>query len=212
MIQPKWDSCIFDLDGTLWNSVPQITKIWNQAIRSQKIDHILEEKEVLAIMGLNTVEIGDKLFPFLGPEERYQLMMRCTEAESRELPKAGGTLYPEVKQILKELRARLPLFIVSNCDRGYIEAFLAYHQLWEFFRDHLSYGDSGLDKPENIRMIAEKHDLKKPVYIGDTEKDHFSAKQAGVDFIFAAYGFGSVPAARYRVNRFNELPALIFSS
>ena len=212
MKQPRWDSCIFDLDGTLWNSVPQITKIWNETIHSEKIKHRLEEKEVLAIMGLNTVEIGDKLFPFLSPEERHQLMMRCTEAESKKLPKIGGTLYPEVKQVLKELKERLPLFIVSNCDRGYIEAFLSFHQLGDYFQDHLSYGDSGADKPENIRAVAQKYNLKNPVYIGDTEKDHLSAKKAGVDFIFAAYGFGSVPAARYRINHFTELPSLIFSS
>ncbi|MGI5875034.1 MAG: HAD family hydrolase [Bacillota bacterium] len=206
----KWDSCIFDLDGTLWDSVANIAVIWNDVIAAEDdIPYTIGEEQVVAIMGLTTAEIADRLFPDLAPKRRMEVMLRCVEAESRRLPAIGGTLYPGVEETLAALAQKLPLFIVSNCDKGYIEAFLSHHRLSPRFTDFICYGDTGRDKPENIRHIIEKHRLKNAVYIGDTEKDRRSAALAGIDFIFAAYGFGDVPAAPYTVSSFSDLNGLI---
>ena len=42
-------------------------------------------------------------------------------------------------------------------------------------------------------MIAERNHLKHPVYVGDTIGDYNACQEAGVPFVFAAYGFGEVP-------------------
>ena len=109
---------------------------------------------------------------------------------------------------MSELSAKVPLFIVSNCDEGYIEAFLHCHKLAAYFTDHLCYGDTGLDKPHNITAIVEKHDLKSPVYVGDTEKDRISAAIAKTDFIHAAYGFGTVTEETVTIRDLKELAAM----
>lgn len=206
----KRDSILFDLDGTLWDAVKNITYIWNEGVKGRPEAETLTEEKVRAIMGLTTKEIGQTLFPRATEKEQEELMILCGEAEQRLLPHIGGILYPRLEETLKELKESVPLFIVSNCDQGYIEAFLSYHQLTDYFTDHLCYGDTGRAKAENIRAIVKKHRLRAPVYVGDTEKDYLSAREAGVEFIHAAYGFGRISHTVTAIREIRELPSRIF--
>jgi phosphoglycolate phosphatase len=205
-----FDSIIFDLDGTLWNAVKNVTAAWNRAIANETdIKAALSEDDVKNIMGLNTKEIGLKLFPYLSESRRDILMARCCEVEREELPHTGGSLYPETEETLKSLSEKRPLFIVSNCDSGYIEAFLHYHQLKHCFCATLCYGDTGEEKAVNIKSIVTNFQLKKPVYIGDTEKDRLAAADAGVSFIHAAYGFGHTQEETTSIHKISELLNLL---
>lgn len=206
----SFDSMIFDLDGTLWNAVKSVTAAWNRAIAGEPdIKRPLSENDVKKIMGLNTKEIGLKLFPELSERRRDRLMARCCEAEREELPYTGGILYPDTERTLMDLSGQLPLFIVSNCDSGYIEAFLHYHHLNPYFRATLCYGDTGEEKAVNIKSLVVDFQLEKPVYIGDTEKDRISAATAGIAFIHAAYGFGRVQTETAAIHKISELRNLL---
>ncbi|HMM06570.1 MAG TPA: HAD family hydrolase [Clostridiales bacterium] len=206
----SFDSMIFDLDGTLWNAVKSVTATWNRAVAKEPdVQKVFSENEIKNIMGLNTKEIGDKLFPGLPPQRREALMALCGEAERKELPKLGGILYPGVEETLRRLKERLPLFIVSNCDSGYIEAFLHYHHVEDCFRATLCYGDRAKEKAENIRSLVTAFALKNPVYIGDTEKDRLAAGKAGVSFLHAAYGFGHLETETPSINKISDLLQLL---
>ncbi|MBO6201113.1 MAG: hypothetical protein J6N74_05795, partial [Chryseobacterium sp.] len=63
----------------------------------------------------------------------------------------------------------------------------------------------GLPKDENIRLIVERNNLQNPVYLGDTIWDKDSSEKAGVDFIYAAYGFGKIENAENRIENFSDL-------
>ena len=54
---------------------------------------------------------------------------------------------------------------------------------------------------------AEGETLK--IYVGDTETDRVSSKEAGVDFIYADYGFGTVADAQFYISEIGELPGVI---
>ncbi len=41
-----------------------------------------------------------------------------------------------------------------------------------------------------MKLLIQKHGLKNPVYIGDTETDSLESKKAGIPFVFLSYGFG----------------------
>ena len=97
------------------------------------------------------------------------------------------------------------LFIVSNCQDGYLQAFLNHHKLSSYFDDHEMSGRTGLTKGENIRIVMERNNLDKAVYVGDTEGDFSAAKQAGILFICAQYGFGKAKNADYVINKLSEL-------
>lgn len=201
-----FDSIIFDLDGTLWDAVKSVTETWNRAVANEPdVKTTFSENDIKNIMGLNTKEIGNRLFPGLPENRRDALMALCGAAERKELPKTGGILYPGVEETLTRLKETLPLFIVSNCDSGYIEGFLHYHHLGDCFRATLCYGDTGKEKAENIRSLTADFSLNNPVYLGDTEKDRLAAEKAGVSFIHAAYGFGRVETETAAIHHISEL-------
>ena len=70
----------------------------------------------------------------------------------------------------------------------------------------------GLDMQLPIYLyLSTKMNFKNPVYVGDTSGDAKSAKDAGIDFIYAEYGFGEVSDDRYvaKIESFAELSAIL---
>lgn len=189
-----FDGILFDLDGTLWDAVPQICDAWNQVIsRRQPGLPPLTQAELRPCMGMLLPDIAARLFPGLEEAARDGLIQACCAEENRYLARHGGTLYPGVSAVLPDLARRRPLYVVSNCQEGYIEAFLTSAGLWEVFAGFESAGHTGLPKGENIALVVRRAGLKRPVYIGDTAMDLEAARSAGVPFLHAAYGFGTVP-------------------
>ena len=116
--------------------------------------------------------------------------------------------FPREEETLAALKAQCPLCVVSNCEDGYIQAFYQGTGLGKFFTDFESAGHTRLPKRENIKLVAERNSLKRPVYIGDTALDCASAQEAGVPFLHAAYGFGKVPDVP-AVSSFEAIPAAL---
>ena len=71
------------------------------------------------------------------------------------------------------------------------------------------YASHFLSKGENIRLVCRRNGLERAWFIGDTVSDAAAAAEAGLPFIFAAYGFGAVPEAAYRIEMIGDLPALL---
>ena len=134
-----------------------------------------------------------------------ELIDLCCEEEHRALLAKCAPLYPDLEDTLKVLTKQYRLFIVSNCQGGYIEVFLKTSGLSPYFEGHLCPGDTGNAKADNIRQVIQDYQLQNPVYIGDTEGDWRAAKNAGIPFVFASYGFGNVPSPDYTIKSFKEL-------
>ena len=88
---------------------------------------------------------------------------------------------------------------------GYIEAFYKSHGLEKYFTDYENPGRTGLSKGENIKLVIERNNLKKPVYVGDTNGDYLATKVAGIPFIHAKYGFGKIEDQVIEINDIREL-------
>jgi phosphoglycolate phosphatase len=192
-LKNTYDSIIFDLDGTLWDSTDNVAKAWQAS--KQQVDFINEDispEMVAGIAGLTYDAIFEKLFPYLNHQQREEFKAVCAVNEIESVTNHGGILYPKLEETLSYLAGKYKLFIVSNCQNNYIEAFLSYSMLGHYFQGHQCFGTKGAPKAENIKDIVINHDLKSPVYVGDTTGDFTSSQKAGVPFIFAAYGFGKV--------------------
>lgn len=187
-----FDGILFDLDGTLWDAVPEVTESWNRTLAREGIDRTLMAEELRPCMGLLLSDIGAKLLPGVSQQRREELIGLCCADENAYLAQRGAALYPGEEEALSALSKKYPLFVVSNCQSGYIEAFYQGTGLEKYFTDFESAGNTGLTKAENIALVVKRHGLKKPVYVGDTALDFASAQAAGVPFIHAAYGFGRV--------------------
>jgi phosphoglycolate phosphatase len=203
------DSIIFDLDGTLWDPRKTVVYAWNKVIENHdKVKKELTSQQLKETMGLQMHEIGRKLFPELQENEREQFLNTCSEVEKEHLREKGGNLYENVEEVLEDLAKKYKLFIVSNCQHGYIEAFYEYHRLEKHFIDYENPGRTGLSKGENIKLIIERNHLKQPVYVGDTDGDWKSAKDAGIPFVYARYGFGEASNYDYVIDSFEEMNEL----
>lgn len=201
---------IFDLDGTLWDSTASIRDIWNAVIeRETKKPSRLTQEDIRALMGKTIEDIAAAIFPDCSKEEQARLIGLCGEAECEQLRVDGAILYDGLVEMLKELSTEHGLYIVSNCQDGYVQAFLEAHGLADYFLDIEMYGRTGKQKWDNIRLLMERNGITEAVYVGDTEGDQKAAKLAGIPFIHAAYGFGTVTDPDAVIPSFTELPAVI---
>lgn len=197
----KFDSIIFDLDGTIWDSAETCTEGWNMALKEMpQYERQLKTEEIRSVMGKTLNEIEDIIFADIEPKEkRTAARKKCTECQMKVLAKKGGNLYPNVEETLKKLSENYKLFIVSNCENGYLDAFFTAHKLNKYFTDYEYWERTHLSKAENIRIVMERNCLENPVYVGDTPHDALSANSAGIPFIHASYGFGKVDSEKYAV-------------
>lgn len=201
---------LFDLDGTLWDSGETVLPAWNRVLETVNVRPPVTMDELNSFMGLGPQDLADKFLPMLAdPAERLKLFTRCFDAEVEAIRAEGARLYDGVLEMLSALKARgCFLAVVSNCKDGYIQAFLDYYQLHEIFTDFESAGATGLTKGENIALVLSRNGFHAAdaLYVGDTIWDMEASAKAGVDFLHAAYGFGSVPEGVPAVNSPNEIP------
>ena len=199
-----FDGLLFDLDGTLWDSIDPICVSWRRVLASQ-----MTRENVTGYMGMRLPDIARKVLPNTPPEEIQPLLKELLEEENAHLAVHGGVLYPQVPETLKLLARDYPLCIVSNCQVGYIEAFFQAHGLKDYFIDYENPGRTGKDKADNIALVVERNGMKRPLYIGDTQSDFDAASGAGVPFLHAAYGFGTIDRPVPFVRSFEEIPAAV---
>jgi phosphoglycolate phosphatase len=210
-LKNKFDSIIFDLDGTLWDSSGNVARAWQAA--KEQVDYIRDDftrPMVRSITGMTYKAIFETLFPYLDDDRRDEFKEICGKYELEFLHTTGGELYPALNETLKYLFAKYKLYIVSNCQSGYIEVFFKTSGMGHYFLGHQCYGTKSLPKAENIKDVVNDHGLKAPVYIGDTMGDYKAAVEAGVPFIFAAYGFGVVNEDQIAtIQQFKELADML---
>lgn len=201
---------IFDLDGTLWDSSIQVVTAWNRALETcPDVNYRITVEDMKGFMG-KTIEVIAKLFFRNVSEARGMEIVGCCLAEEvKALGRGGGTLYPRVEETLQLLSEKYRLAIVSNCQTDYLETFLSYHRLGQYFCDFECAGRTRQSKGENIKLVIERNCFDQAVYIGDTQGDCDAAKDAKVPFIFASYGFGSIEGgAQIKIQSIGELPAV----
>lgn len=204
-----FDGILFDLDGTLWDAVPEIAYSWNLGLVRCGVDRPpLTVEELRPCMGMLLSDIGARLLPGLDRERQQAVMDCCCDLEMEYLTAHGAAVYPGAAETLAELGKRCPLFVVSNCQDGYIQAFFSGTGLGKYFSGFECAGRTGLPKSGNIARVVEAYGLKRPVYVGDTALDQSSARQAGVPFVHAAYGFGTAENAP-AVRAISQLPGLL---
>ncbi len=197
---------IFDLDGTLWDSSEQVAEAWSETLKNRpETDRQVTGEDLRGYMGKTLEAIADLMLPELPKKLRMEIMKECCDNEEQYLRKVGGRLFPDLEKELERLCGKYSLFIVSNCQSGYIETFLEYHKLGKYFADFECPGGTGLGKGENIKLVMERNGIEKAVYVGDTQGDCDSADFAGIPFIHAAYGFGSINRAVPAVYSFSEI-------
>ena len=203
----KFESLIFDIDGTLWDSRALVAEGYNLQLEDEGLSHLKTDAETLkSLFGKTMRDIADALFGSVPVPERYRLMERCMERENRYLRENPCKIgYPGVRETLTELAKNHRLFIVSNSQRGYPELCMEKLGLTDLFQGHLCYGDTGTEKGLTIRTLMDKHHITDALYIGDTLADQQAADLAGIGFVWCSYGFGKPEHFDAKIDSFPQL-------
>ena len=201
---------IFDMDGTLWDSAAGVAESWNEAILAYGYERKpLTAGDIQSVMGKTMEDIADILFPELNVMQRKELLDLCCRLENDYLRRHGGVLYPDIRKTMEKLKVNYHLYIVSNCQAGYIEAFLDYYKFHDLIEDIECYGNNDKPKGENIALLYQRNNLEDAVYVGDIQGDYDASMSAGVRFIHAGYGFGKVEADVPEIQKFSDLIEVI---
>lgn len=208
----KINNIIFDLDGTLWDSRKQIIKVWKKVL-DKKLKITINEDTLSSVMGKSNAEFKNKFFSNISTELADNYLDLCQKEEVKYLTVNGANIYTNSISTIKELSNNYNLFIVSNCQSGYIESFLNYYNLNKYFNDYECSGTTGLSKKDNIKLIMKRNNLLNSMtcYVGDTIDDYNSASTNSIMFIYANYGFGNFDKSKYSIFDISETIDLLSS-
>ena len=198
---------ILDVDGTLWDTTEVVAKAWQKAVMEVGVESELITGDTLKREFGKTMDaIADSLFPRATQVEKQKIMDLCCAYEHEDLHATSeNLLYPEVRETIIELSKSYKVYIVSNCQSGYIELFLEKNDLASYVQDIECFGNTGKNKGENLKLITARNHMESPVYVGDTQGDFEATRAAQMPFVFASYGFGNPDGGEYVIKSFKDL-------
>ena len=118
---------LFDVDGTLWDSAARVGECWTAVLQEYpETRGMMQSKEdIYRYMGHTMDDIARQMMPQVSEPKRSEIMNRCMEEENAYLRLHSGVFYTGLSDTLYTLRELgYRLFIVSNCQIGYIETLL----------------------------------------------------------------------------------------
>ena len=208
---------IFDIDGTLWNTTGRVAIAWQKAADDMNIPCKPITGDILKKEFGKTMDvIAADLFPEVTDTKKLdELVTLCSSYESDILDALTEEdlkliIYPGVVDTLYKLSEKHSLYIVSNCQIGYIELFMRKSGTEPVIKDHLCFGETLTDKGSSIMKLMERNGItaEDTLYIGDTRGDEESSRKAGIRFIHCGYGFGEAENPAYRISSPEELLSL----
>ena len=200
---------IFDLDGTLWETVNTTFEAANSIVSKYKELKPITRQTVINGMGLSSKENAKNYMPYLKEKEGIKYLKEISELNFKMIRQKGANVYEGVINTIKLLSKTEKLGIITNSHNEYVEEFLNITKLKPYFIDYMGAASYNLTKGEAIKQMVEKHKDKDNFYIGDIKKDMLSSQYAGVKFIHAKYGFEPSLDFPYYINNISELTKII---
>jgi phosphoglycolate phosphatase len=208
----KITDLIFDLDGTLVDSIPGIGSSLREAFLS--VGRKMPLADLRAAIGPPISIIAQRLEPELSYDEIVQIERHYRSSYDNEGWRSTP-LFPGVAETLHTCVKRgYRLFIVTNKPRIPTKKILQYLKLESLFEEIVtrdSRSPAYASKADMLQYLLEKHalTLETTVMVGDTIEDCEAAQFHHLPFIYVAYGYGSVASPQFFVERFADLQNLI---
>jgi phosphoglycolate phosphatase len=207
---------IFDLDGTLIDSLPGIEASLRHAVQQTLPRRTLPDMR--ASIGPPVGKMLAQLWPDLSAEEAQRAV-----AAFRQHYDGEGCLnsepYPGVADTLEKLRlAGVHMFVLTNKPLAPTRRILEHTHLGRFFRDVICPDSSDppfARKGQGALALAQRHKLspEEALIVGDGIDDAAAANECGFGFIAAAYGYGKaaseLPPGAMAVKSFFEIALLV---
>ena len=110
----RYDSLIFDMDGTLWDAIDSYAEVWNRTNPEFGIERRVVRADLLDYMGKTIDVIFKNLFGQTSDIDTDEYLRRLDYWESTLMPVLGGRLYEGVVDVLRAISNKYRLFLVSN--------------------------------------------------------------------------------------------------
>lgn len=183
---------IFDLDGTILNSLEDLADSVNHALEMSSFPtHSIDEIRTFIGNGARLL-IKRSL-----PEDSDEATVDCTLADFQAYYKTHGDIktrpYDRVIPMLDKLKAHgIKLAVLSNKPDAATQA-LCKRYFGDIF-DYVSGEKTGIPRkpaPDGVEVILNHLGINRcdAVYIGDSEVDVETALNSGLDCISTAWGF-----------------------
>lgn len=212
----EWDAVLFDLDGTLANTIPLILACYRHALAIHRPGEPPNEEAVLAGIGRT---LDEELAAF-EPDRELREAFRLTYLErQRELHDEMVTPFPGALTAVERLRARgTPIAIVTSKARELAMRTLQVCALDVHF-DHVVTADDvsrGKPDPEPVHRATELLGIEpspRVALIGDSLHDVHAGRAAGVTTVAVAWGVSTAAQLEavgpdHHIRRFEEFERL----
>ena len=214
------DAIVFDLDGTLIDSVPDVGAALNRMLAGAGYARIADE-HVRDYVGWGARVMIEKALATAGvAADEAEISQRLQEylAFYRAEPAARTIVYPGVIDTLTELAAgEMPMGICTNKPHAMSELVLDALNMSRFFTAVLGGDAAAHRKPDGRHVHDTLHLMKaaasSAVMVGDSETDMAAARDAGVPAIAVTYGYAHGDPkgldADVSIDRFADLPGAL---
>lgn len=178
--QLKWDAILFDVDGTLIDSIPFIVECFQHAF-NHHFGHSWDEADIMAGIGTPLEAYFGKTLP---ADQVHDLMATYLEYNLVNLHHGIG-IFLHIPQMLEDLRRiGLPLGIVTSKRLPALLPTLQDFDLADYFDLIITKEDTQLHKPnpEPLYEAMNRLGLSQPgriIYVGDSIHDLECAARAG---------------------------------
>lgn len=216
----KYKCLIFDLDGTLLDSLQGILDAANLSFKEMgyNVERTFEEGK--HFIGAGAIEFARRAMKGTNiPLEKETEIMERFLVNYRRIQSEATKPFKGIPELLEELqKAGYYLAIASNKPQVLLEPIVA--QLFPNIKFDVALGQRK-NKPEKPDpfiifeiMKACKVEPDDCIYIGDSEYDYRTAHNAGIDSVICKYGFGFydqpwVKKPTYLVESVEELKKLL---
>ena len=202
---------IFDIDGTLLNSVAFNTYNMNETLEEMGYSYRVNETQIRSHLG----EKAEDFYKNVLDETCYkdwETIRATNRAHVEEAMKNHGKAFDGVLETFKTLYEQgYTLVLYSNCSRLYLESALKVLGIKDFIDYAECVKDNGLEKPELIQKILGMYKGYEAAIVGDRIHDMEAANINKLPYIAALYGYGEeeIKGARYQIENISQLIDLL---
>ena len=204
---------IFDLDGTLVETVQDITNALNYALISHGIKK-LTVKETTELVGEGITRLVEKVLPAGKEHLKDDVMKKFLEYYSEHLIE-NSKEYPHVRETLEKLN-HFKKAVISNKRETLSKRLLEELDLEKYFNLIIGSDTAGERKPSPVPVLYVISKLsvrpEESIVMGDSYYDIEAGKMAGTRTVAVTYGYQPkelLKKADYLIDDLRELVPLL---
>jgi len=188
-----YKNLIFDIDGTIIDTLPSITSSVNATLKHFNKNYSYRVDEVYNFVGYGTPYLLKKAFK--SEDIDVKEISKFYLPIQLEIHLKNAKIYPDLKEVLTSLRNKgHKLYVATNKPIEIAPKIVENLYGKGFFIDMMCPGLNTPKKPDPylLNELIKRNNLvkKECLYIGDGEADLLTAKNAGIDCCLVKYGYG----------------------